>query len=169
MAGWYALVDGARDARLIDLVRRSAQHECLYSGDYDAQTEGALPWLVAINPAEPLAQAWQAHESGRFWGILCHSALDFRSLRRRFRKVTTARLPDGEIVLFRFWDPRVFTSFIRYGGAAEIAPLFDGIDCYIADLGPDGRARYEWRDGVWINGHPLAANPAAAPAATSAI
>lgn len=162
MAGWYALVDGARDARLIDLVRQSGSRACLYSGEYDADTEGALPWLVAIDPAEPIAKAWQAHETGRFWGMLCHSALDLADLRRQFRKVTTARLPDGEIVLFRFWDPRVFSTFITHASPQEAAPFFAGIDCYIADLGSAGRMRYEWRGGLLINGQQTATNAPAA-------
>lgn len=154
MSEWFAVVDCARDARLFSIVERCSKRECLYSGDYDDETRKALPYLVQMKNDEPLAETWRQHESGRFWGLLCNSERSFSELRRHLRKFTTARLPDGEVVLFRFWDPRVFDPFMTAGTAEEIAPMFKGIGSFVADPG-GGRRRYEWNGRILVNGQPL--------------
>ncbi|MEM8725452.1 MAG: DUF4123 domain-containing protein [Pseudomonadota bacterium] len=148
MAGWYAIVDGAADPRLYPVVSKSAKYACLYEDDYDEDTLAALPYLVELTEGEQLPDLWRKHESGRFWGIVCQSSLDLPALRRHMRKFTTARLPLGEVVLFRFWDPRVFVTFAEDGTEDEVAPFFEKIDVVIADLGPDGRRRYHWDGGI---------------------
>ena len=52
------------------------------------------------------------------------------------------------MVLFRFWDPRVFTTFAENSEREEIEPFFEKIDTVIADLGPEGRRRYSWANGL---------------------
>ncbi|HMO74209.1 MAG TPA: DUF4123 domain-containing protein [Sphingopyxis sp.] len=161
---WFAVVDGARDPRLVGLVAQTAEHACLYSGDYDEQTRAALPWLVRVDVDEPFAETWRNHESGRFWGIICHSDRSLADLRRQLRKVTTARLPGGRIVLFRFWDPRVFSTFIEHATPEEAGPFFRAADSFIVDLGQGDRRRYEWSGGLRRNGMAIAA-----PAGGSAV
>ena len=154
MSRWYAVVDGAADARLYDIVAAESEHACLYSGDYDEETCKALPWLVAIDDRSEIGKLWRAHESGRFWGILLRSALGLPELRRHLRHFTTARLPDGEIVLFRFWDPRVFDVFVQTETPDQIEAFFAPIELIVADLGSNGRRRYEWQGGLRVDGAP---------------
>ena len=148
MNGWYAIVDGAADPRLYPVIAGSSQAVCLYENDYPEDTLAALPHLVAMTEGEQLPDLWRKHEPGRFWGIVCHSSLDLKGLRRHLRKFTTARLPNGEVVLFRFWDPRIFTTFAEQGTEEEIAPFFAHVDTVIADLGGDGRRRYGWNGSL---------------------
>lgn len=160
MADWYLVVDGAADPRLFPVIRATRQHACLYEADYPEETLAALPHLVALDPAEQLPELWRRHESGRFWGIALRSPLGFKPLRRHLRKFTTARLPPGDIVLFRFWDPRVFSTFAASATPEEIGPFFDGIETVIADCGPDGRRRYGWDGGLRIaEGQPAVSAP----------
>lgn len=161
MSRWYAVVDGAADPRLYDVVAAEREHACLYSGEYDEETRKALPYLVAVDERGELARLWRAHESGRFWGVLMRSALCFRELRRHLRHFTTARLPDGEIVLFRFWDPRVFDIFARSETADQVQAFLAPIEWLIGDTGQGGRRRYEWQGGLLIDGAPAAAPVAA--------
>ena len=151
MNGWFAVVDCARDARLHTLVDRCSQTRCLYSGEYDEETRKALPYLVEVRPDEPLAETWRQYEGGKFWGLLCQSEQGFDKLRRHFRKFTTARLPDGEVVMFRFWDPRVFDTFVKSATPEEIVPMFEGVSSYVGDPG-GGRRNYQWQDRLIING-----------------
>lgn len=148
MGGWYAIVDGAADPRLFPIVEDSSEYACLYEKDYSKDTLAALPHLVKLKQGEQLPDLWRRHEAGRFWGIVCQSSLGLKDLRRHLRKFTTARLPLGDVVLFRFWDPRVFTQFAENGTEEEIAPFFEKIDVVITDLGPEGRRRYQWQDGL---------------------
>ncbi|ANY19384.1 hypothetical protein A6F68_00858 [Tsuneonella dongtanensis] len=155
MSRWYAVVDGAADPRLYDIVAAEREHACLYSGDYDTETRTALPYLVAIGEGSELAQLWRTYEAGRFWGILIRSSMEFAALRRHLRHFTTARLPDGEIVLFRFWDPRIFDVFVQTETADQVQSFLAPFELVIGDTGSGGRRRYEWRNGLMIDGAPV--------------
>lgn len=161
MSQWFAVVDGAADARLYDFVAATREFACLYSGDYDAETIRALPHLALIDEGAELGRIWRAHESGRYWGILLRSALDFGALRRHLRHFTTARLPSGEIVMFRFWDPRIFDVFVRTETSDQVGRFMGPNELVIGDLGAGGRRRYEWNGGLLIDGQPVATPVAA--------
>ncbi len=152
MSRWYAVVDGAADPRLYGVISSAREQACLYSGDYDSQTRTALPYLAALEEGEDLPRLWRAHEAGRFWGILIRSGARLADLRRHLRHFTTARLPLGEVVLFRFWDPRVFATFATSESDDQLAAFFAPIELVIADLGDLGRKRYEWQGGVLVDG-----------------
>jgi hypothetical protein len=160
VSDWFAIVDGAADPRLYPVIQTCSQHVCLYEDDYDAETLSALPHLVRLAQGEQLPELWRRHESGRFWGMACHSPLGLKPLRRHLRKFTTARLPLGDVVLFRFWDPRVFATFAESATPEEIGPFFAGIEAVIIDLGPDGRRRYWWDNGLKVSQAAAAATPA---------
>jgi hypothetical protein len=161
VSDWFAIVDGAADPRLYPVIRAAGQHICLYESDYPEETLSALPHLVRMVPGEQLPELWRRHESGRFWGTACQSSLNLRALRRHLRKFTTARLPLGDVVLFRFWDPRVFATFAESATPEEIAPFFTGIEAVIIDLGPHGRRRYWWEsDGLKMSQAAPSASPA---------
>lgn len=141
---WYAIVDGAADARLYDLISTTKEHACLYTGAYESETKKALPYIVAMQKNERFSEIWSSNETGKFWGILCQSAMGLTEIRKHFRHFTTARLPPGDVVLFRFWDPRIFVPFVEKGTSEEIAPFFKGVENFVADLGKGGRKRYSW-------------------------
>ena len=151
---WFAVVDCARDPRLFDVVQATAEHSCLYSGDYDDATAATLPYLVRMSRKDRLFGVWSENESGRYWGILIRSTLPLASLRRELRHFTMARLPKGEVVLFRFWDPRVFVPFAKAAIRDEIAPLFKTIHSIVADLGDGERYVFSWNEGLMVNGKP---------------
>ena len=148
MSDWYAIVDGAADPRLYGEISASKNYACLYSGDYDDKTRMVLPYLVHMQKDARISKIWQKHESGRYWGMLCQSGLGLKELRRHFRHFTTTIMPDGEVVLFRFWDPRVFAPFSEKAASDELGPFFKNIDTVIIDLGAEGRRRYRWRNGL---------------------
>jgi len=149
---WFAIVDGAADARLHDLIVEAKTHSCLYSGEYPVETRKALPYIVQMRNGERFSKIWAAHETGNFWGILCKTDLALPAFRRHLRHFTTARLPDGEIVMFRFWDPRVFTTFAENGSAEEVEPFLKNISTVLCDLGKDGRKQYRWENGLQVGG-----------------
>jgi len=128
--GWFALIDTAQDSALFGLVKRCRQISCLFAGDVPLEMAAASPWLVRIDDRDPLMPAWQDHGAGCNWGWLCESRVDFDALRRHFRKFLQARLPDGTVALFRFYDPRVFNTYIRAATPEERALWFDGVKQY---------------------------------------
>jgi hypothetical protein len=130
MTDWYAVIDTAQDPALHPLVTATLEHQCLVSGEIAPVLAAALPYVVPMRKGEPLAEAWTAHGSGRNWGILLQSSRGAEALRTHFKKFINAMLPDGTVALFRFYDPRVFRTYIAAATPEERAPWFDGIDRY---------------------------------------
>jgi len=152
MTFWYALIDAAQDASLRPLAMRCDKAECLFSGELDPALAAAAPHLVRIDEGSPLMAAWQERGAGRNWGILCQSDVEFDALRRHFKKFLNARLPDGTVALFRFYDPRVFNTYISACTPKEAAPWFRGVRRYSVE-GEGGAVHdYRLRDGRVCDG-----------------
>lgn len=150
---WYAVVDTAQDPALYGMVKQCAQHACLISGKLDPDLAAALPWVVALNASEPLMAAWRTEGEGRNWGILVQSPLPLDYVRLHFKKFLNAMLPDGMTVLFRFYDPRVFRTYIRAATPQERAPWFRGISRYSVESERPGHYHdFTMRDGQLFDG-----------------
>lgn len=156
-SSWYAIIDGAQDERLVHLVRTSREHACLFSGNLHPAMAAAAPWLARIDPGEPLLATWQAHGRGKHWGLMCESGTGLEVLRRHFRRFLQAKLPDGTVALFRFYDPRVFATYVRSATSEELAPWFHGVRQFAVEdetghglirFGFDGTALKVSADGV---------------------
>ncbi|MFN3551764.1 MAG: DUF4123 domain-containing protein [Novosphingobium meiothermophilum] len=142
---WYAIIDCAQDPRLVDLVRSCREHLCLFKGrDLDPRLLAASPWLVRIDAAEPLLGVWQQHGHGASWGLMVLSDMSIERLQRHFRRFLQARLPDGMLALFRFYDPRVFNTFIRAATPEERVPWFSGVQQFSVEAN-GGSAVHHYR------------------------
>ena len=117
----------------MDLVATCRRRECLVSGNLHPELAATLPWLVAWDPAEPLARAWESDGVGRGWGILFASELSFSAVRAHLKTFLNARLPDGQVVWFRFYDPLVLQIVLRGSAPDEQAVWFRKIDEYVLD------------------------------------
>jgi Domain of unknown function (DUF4123) len=152
---WFALIDAAQDARLQGLVESCRDHACLYAGKLDPAVAAVAPWLARIDPADALLPTWQTHGRGLNWGLMIEAQVTLADLRSKLRRFTRAKLPDGQIVLFRFYDPRVFNTFIRAATPEERAPWFEGgITQYaVEDDGGATMRQYRLSRGRLMDGH----------------
>lgn len=130
---WYALIDCAQDERLVGLVSACTGRVCLLKGKIAPELEAAAPWLVKITDGDPLMTTWQAHGQGGSWGLMIEADLALEPLRTHFRRFLQAKLPDGTIAMFRFYDPRVFNTYIRTILPEEREPWFRGVRQYVAE------------------------------------
>jgi hypothetical protein len=130
---WYALVDAAQDSSLYELVTQSIEWQCLIGGHQAPELLQVLPYLVRLQPGDPLIGRWQSEGTGLGWGIQFRSGLPIDRLRLHFKKFLTARLPDGRTVMFRFYDPLIFRAYMRMASAEERRPWFEGISLYSAE------------------------------------
>lgn len=150
---WFALIDCARDQRLVSLVGACRDKQCLLIGDISAELQAASPWLVRLDKLDPLMGIWEQHGRGQSWGIMIDSGLSMRELHRHFRRFLQAKLPTGTIALFRFYDPRVFNTFIRACPPAEREPWFRGVRQYAVE-GPEGVThQYRLDGGMLLDGN----------------
>jgi len=129
----YALIDAARDPGLYPLVMQASSQACLFGGGVAEPLNRAAPYLVDLRAQEPLFRAWRADGRGQAWGIMCRSAMPLDRLRRHFRHFLMARLPDGTVAQFRFYDPRVFIPFLPSCTTDELGLWFDGVSAYLAE------------------------------------
>jgi hypothetical protein len=147
----YGVLDCARDPALYEhAARLSPDHaECLFAGKLDEEVLRASPFLVELAPSDPLSQQWRTAGWGKAWGILISSRESLPVVRRRLRRFTQARLPDGQgPMLFRFWDPRVFRDYLPLVAPQEIGGWFTEIDRYIVETEDGaGSLRYGLHEG----------------------
>jgi hypothetical protein len=75
-----------------------------------------------------LRDGWGVH-----WGVFIVSAANLRTLRNHFREFLRVELPDRRTVLFRYYDPRVFRSFVPACNAAELGKFFGPVQSFVVE------------------------------------
>jgi len=122
----YAVVDCARDEELYPLICRFGPQDatCLFSGDQPRELEAVSPYLVRLTHGDPATRALLLD----FWGqsafIVVHGVDPIDVTRRHLKTFLQARMPDGEVTLFRFYDPRVMRVFLPTCDAAQLEQIF---------------------------------------------
>jgi hypothetical protein len=124
----YGIVDTAQDACLYDLVLTCAERACLFAGELQPPLGRVAPYLVRLTSGARLTQEWQHEGWGKSWGIVLVSSRSLEELRQHFRRFLQALLPSGEVVLFRFYDPRVFRTYFPTLNAEACAEWFEAVD-----------------------------------------
>jgi hypothetical protein len=130
----YAVLDCARDKRLRSAIfdARLARF-CLYRGTLTPELEDAAPWLVSLPRAHPST----ARLFARIWGGSCaiffSSALPNKELRRHLRRFLLAQNQRGQVLLFRYYDPRVLRVYLPTLTAPEAKQFFGGISAFVTE------------------------------------
>jgi Domain of unknown function (DUF4123) len=130
----YAVLGGASVPGLVKkLYEFEPDYCCLYRGELQADTAAVAPYLVQLEPGSELA-AWIFGEGwGAHWGIFVQSSANLRKLRNHFREFIKVELPDRRTVLFRYYDPRVFRSFLPACNAAELGKFFGPVQSFVVE------------------------------------
>jgi hypothetical protein len=147
----FAIVDTARDKKLYGLVAPEKEQQCLFAGELDPVLARASPYLVRLDEGSALMEAWRREGWGQAWGILLRSPHPFNDVRRHFRNFMQAKLPDGAIVLFRFYDPRVWRTYLPTCEGETLASWFAKVDEYQVETpAGDGMIRYALSGGALV-------------------
>ncbi|MFO0588862.1 MAG: DUF4123 domain-containing protein [Polyangiaceae bacterium] len=104
----YALLDAARDERILPLLRESVEpHRSLYEGTEGDALEDVAPYLAGPMRADSmLLDGLVTLGWGKRWGVYVTSASPMKALRRHFRRFLMVEvLETGEKLYFRFYDP----------------------------------------------------------------
>lgn len=124
----YAVVDAARDDRVLELLRQSVEpYRSLYDGVEGETMAEAAPYLVGVPPGSRLRAALVHEGWGQRWASYLRSELPLFELRRHLRQFLMVRLEDGgDPVYFRFYDPEVLRVYMHSCDAQERRPWFAG-------------------------------------------
>jgi hypothetical protein len=108
------------------LDERDSPFACLLRGETDPLVLTRAPYLVRLVPGDEIF-SWILQEGwGRNWGMFTAVPPDtpFEEVLEHFRQFVQVRLPDGRIVFFRFYDPRVQRVFVPSCDAGQTGELF---------------------------------------------
>jgi len=126
-ANVYAILDGASVPGLLGkLDEHSPEHVCLFTGQDDPELAETAPYLVRLDAESPFMD-WVLEKGwGKHWGIFAAvpAEVPFRDLRKHFRSFLRVRDPDGNPLLFRYYDPRVFRVYLPTCNAEEMQTIF---------------------------------------------
>ena len=123
----YAVLDGARDPRTETLARLwSAQYAPLSGDRVGPQLRAASAFLVTLDPAREETEVL-VH---RVWGqssavfLEVEAGTGFAALQRRLRRLLRVLDPVGNILTFRWYDPRVARAFLPTVDATQREEVF---------------------------------------------
>lgn len=137
----YAVIDGARDARIETLLGLwDLRHACLEEGA-GPQLRNASAFLVRLDANQDETDLLLERALGRAWGIfaLAPSALAMDEVLAHVRRLGRTVLPDGRMVHFRWFDPRVLHAMLPACTDAEIARLLGPLRALVLET-PEGTA-----------------------------
>lgn len=127
----YAVVDGARDRRILEVAQQHVEpHVSLYDGREGETFEGMAPFVIGpMRSDSGLLDHLVREGFGNRWGIYCLSRRKLADVRRHFRRFLMVEIePTGEQAYFRFYDPGVFRVFWPTCNAAQRSSLGDGLE-----------------------------------------
>jgi hypothetical protein len=133
----YFIIDAARDRRIypkLASLQKRVEIVSLYQGALARDLAEVAPYIFCLGSGESVFDWLWDQGWGRSWGIFLWSrGQDLASLRDHLRRLTMVELEGVGPVTFRFYDPRVLTSFIPTCSRAELAFLFGPVRRFIAE------------------------------------
>lgn len=136
----YALVDGAQSYELA-LMGRLMGHRLytLFAGGLARVSAHVGPLLVEIGEPSGFLQKWTEH-IGRNAGVLFETTADLDTVVSQLRSVFIATDEERNEYFFRFYDPRVFRTFLPTCREEELREFFGPIAAWIVEA--DGAPEY---------------------------
>ncbi|MFV3126332.1 DUF4123 domain-containing protein [Niveispirillum sp. KHB5.9] len=136
----HAVIDGAACPNLLDQIdREQPDHVCLYRGELEAPVAHVAPWLVRLEPESEFSRWLLGEGWGRGWFSLTMGIQPLHALRSQFRRLLLVKLPDGRIVYFRFYDPRVLRLYLRECGGEEATAILGMQAAFVTEAADAGQ------------------------------
>ncbi len=131
----FALVDAARSKRALVLLRESVDvYDSLYQGLKGETMADYAPYLVQIRGGSRLLPRLVEEGWGDAWGVYLTSKAPLRELRAHFRRLLFVQNEElGELVYFRFYDPRVLRVFLPVATRRQEDELFGPVERFLCE------------------------------------
>ena len=129
----YTVLDGASVPNIIEnLAKYKAESICLYRGELDPELAQTAPYLVHLKPDTALTN-WVLTGVGHHWGIFATSKANIKAMRKHFRTFLMVYDPKGELMYFRYYDPRVLRVYLPTCDEGEMRQIFGPVGQYYAE------------------------------------
>lgn len=144
----YAILDGARDPRIVPRIRASGvAARCLFDGELHPSLAAAAPYLVALEPDAPFCEALIANGWDAAWGVWLTSNASLVALHHHFRRFLRVLDADGRPLMFRYYDPRVLAVYLPTCSADELEFVFGPVHDYLLRHAATDRSFARLADG----------------------
>jgi hypothetical protein len=130
----YALLDASREPSVLKVILESKQeHQSLFEGPQGAQLAHFAPYLIRVPQKSSLLDTLVQQAWSKSWGVFLTSDQPLKDLRTHFRHFLTVKLPDGQQVYFRYYDPRVLRLFLPTCLPEETTQFFGPVKEFILE------------------------------------
>ena len=139
----YAVLDGARDRRIENLLRIwGLEHVCLYGEAIGPDLRNAAPFLVRPERGGEATEQLIERAWGNAWGVFAVAppGTGMRAVTRHCRRLLRVLDERGEVMLFRYYDPRVLRQFTLVATRAQPGEMLGPLTAWVAEPGTRGGA-----------------------------
>lgn len=128
----YTVIDGASvPALLAKLEEYEPESTCLFRGELTFDLAEAAPYLVKLEE-DNLFSEWIVQESiDTPCCVYAYSEDDFFTLRKHFRSLLKVESPEGKILHFRYYDPRVMEVYLPTCTVKDNDVIFNKVKTYL--------------------------------------
>jgi hypothetical protein len=151
----YVLLDASREPSVLKVILESnEEYQSLYEGAQGAQLAHFAPYLVRVPQKSALLDTLVHRAWSKSWGVFLTCDAPLKDLRTHLRHFLTVKLPDGQQVYFRYYDPRVLRLFLPTCLPEETTQFFGPVKHFLIEAedpatalhftrGPKGAAQKE--------------------------
>ena len=130
----YTLLDAAREPSVLKVILESKEdYQSLYEGAQGSQLAHFAPYLIRVPQKSPLIETLINQAWSKSWGVFVTCDKPLKDLRTHFRHFLTVKLPDGQQVYFRYYDPRVLRLFLPTCLPEEINQFFGPVKQFLVE------------------------------------
>jgi hypothetical protein len=133
----FAILDAARDQKVVELLSGSGEEfRSLYDGKSAGELALLAPYLVRLPPESPLLEKLGHNAWGKSWGVYLTCSRPLMELRHHLRQFLMAQIEGGDVVYFRFYDPRVLRVYLPTCTEQERREFFGPVGSYLVEGEP---------------------------------
>jgi hypothetical protein len=130
----YALLDASREPSVLKVILESKEeYQSLYEGPQGAQLAHFAPYLIRVPEKSSLLDTLVQQAWSKSWGVFVTCDKPLKDLRTHFRHFLTVKLPDGQQVYFRYYDPRVLRLFLPTCLPEETTQFFGPVKQFLIE------------------------------------
>lgn len=123
----YAVLDCARDKRIEPMLNNTdLEFNCLYTGNLSYALKRAAPHIVKLSQQAKFTRNLLKIGWGNSWGVFFITREDttMSTVRNNCRRISKAQIPNGNILVFRYQDPRVLRRFLPIANIEQLRSIF---------------------------------------------